>query len=370
MVSFEPSEEQKMIQDMARDFANEQLRPQARECDENDTIPDDILQAGWELGMVNAVIPEKYGGAGMERSAVTGALMCEELAWGDLSQAIALLTPALVAYPIMEFGTEEQKEKYLPRFCEQKFYPATSALVEPYFDFDLTQLRTKAEKKGDVYVLNGEKCLVPLGLRAELYLIWASLEGKPGYENVAGFIVEKGGSGLVLGEREKNMGLKALETAELKLENLEVPAENRLGGEQGCDFARIASQSRVALTAMATGVARASYEYAREYAKERVAFGEPIAYRQAIAFMLAEMAWEVDSTRLLAWEAGWELDAGKDTGFKDAYLAKMYADQMVVWVTDCGVQILGGHGYIREHPVEMWLRNGRGFACFEGLAIV
>jgi len=370
MVCFMPSEDQKMIQDMAKDFAVNELRPRSRECDETDSIPGQVLQAGWELGMVNAVIPEKYGGTGMERSAVSGVLMCEELAWGDLSMAMALLAPALFAYPVLEFGTEAQKDKYLPRFCQGKYVKASSALVEPFFDFDLSALRTRAEKKGKGYVINGAKCLVPVGLDAELYLIWASLEDKPGYENVAGFIVEKGADGLKILEREKNMGIKALETAELKLENLEVSEDARLGGEGGCDFKRIASLSRVALTAMSTGVARASFEYARDYAKERVAFGEPIASRQAIAFMLAEMAWEVDATRLLAWEAAWELDTKKPDAFKDAYLAKMYGDQMVVWVTDCGVQILGGHGYIREHPVELWLRNGRGFAAFEGMAMV
>lgn len=370
MVQFQPSEEQKMIQDTARDFALNELRPKARDCDENGVIPSELLDSAWALGLVNAQIPESYGGAGMERSAVSGALMFEELAYGDLSIAMAMQAPALFAYPIIEFGTEEQKKKYLPKFCSEKFFPATSAVVEPFFDFDLAELKCKAEKKGDRYILNGEKCFVPLGLSAELFMIYASIDGKPGYENVGGFIVEKGSKGLTISEREKNMGIKALETAELKLTDLEVPVENQLGGEKGCDFARLMSYSRVALSAMAVGVARSSYEYAREYAKERVAFGEPIAHRQAIAFMLAEMAWEIDAGRLLCWEAAWELDAKKPDAFKDAYLTKLYVDQMVVWVTDCGVQILGGHGYIREHPVELWLRNGRGFASFEGMATV
>jgi alkylation response protein AidB-like acyl-CoA dehydrogenase len=370
MVSFMPSEDQKMIQDMARDFAINEIRSKARDCDEKDTVPESVLQAGWELGMVNAVLPADFGGSGMERSAVTGALMCEELAWGDLSVAMALLAPALFAYPVLEFGTDAQKKKYLPRFCEQKFVRATGALVEPAFDFDLSALKTKAEKKGNAYVINGQKCLVPLGNSSDLYLVWAALDGKPGYENVAGFIVEKGASGLKVLEREKNMGLKALETAELKLDNLKVPAENRLGADQGCNFGRIASLSRTALAAMAAGVGRSSFEYARQYAKDRVAFGEPIAHRQAIAFMLAEMAWEVDAVRLLAWEAAWELDQKREDAFKEAYLAKLYADQSVMWITDCGVQILGGHGYIREHPVELWLRNARGFAIFEGLVTV
>ena len=165
------------------------------------------------------------------------------------------------------------------------------------------------------------------------------------------------------------MGLKALATYELALEGCRIPKENRLGGEAGCDFNRILNYSRVALSAMAVGVARAAYEYSLDYAKQRYAFGEPIAARQTIAFMLAEMAIEIDATRFMAWEAAWELDKGKDAT-KDASLAKMYADDMVLTVTDRAVQILGGHGYIRDHPVELWLRNGRGFVTFDGMAIV
>jgi len=165
------------------------------------------------------------------------------------------------------------------------------------------------------------------------------------------------------------MGIKALATYELSLKNCRVPKENRLGGQKGCDFNRIISRSQVALAAMATGLAKAAFEYSRDYAKERVAFGEPIASRQAIAFMLAEMAIEIDATRLMTWEAAWKLDRKEDTT-KEASLVKAYADDMVIMVTDRGVQILGGHGYVREHPVELWLRNARGFVTFDGMAIV
>ncbi len=170
-------------------------------------------------------------------------------------------------------------------------------------------------------------------------------------------------------EREKNMGIKALATYELSLKDCRVPKSNRLGGEGGCDFVRVLNCSRVALSAMAVGVARGAFEYARDYARERSAFGEPIASRQTIAFMLAEMAIEIDATRLMTWEAAWKLDRGEDAT-KEASLLKSYADDMVLTVTDRAVQILGGHGYIRDHPVELWLRNGRGFATFSGMAIV
>lgn len=369
MISFEPSEEQRMIQDTARDFAANELRPKAHECDEKDEIPESVFQTGWDLGMVNACMPEQCGGAGMQRSAVTGALMCEELAYGDLSIAMGMLAPALFAYPIMDFGTEAQKSKYLGMCAGGGFLKATAAVVEPVMDFDLAALTCVAKKDGPGYTLNGKKCFVPLASQADLFMVYAALDGKPGYENVAGFIVGKGAAGLTISEREHNMGVKALDTAEVTLENVKVSADARLGGDAGCGFAKIMNYSRVALAAMAVGMARASYDYAREYAKERVAFGEPIASRQAVAFMLAEMAIEIEAARCLLLEAAWMLDKGMDA-LRESYLAKMYADQMVMRVCDCGVQVLGGHGYIREHPVELWFRNARGFATFEGMATV
>jgi alkylation response protein AidB-like acyl-CoA dehydrogenase len=173
----------------------------------------------------------------------------------------------------------------------------------------------------------------------------------------------------VIGEREKNMGIKALATYEAVLKDCRVPAANRLGGEQGIDFSRLLNRSRVALAAMAVGVAKAAFEYSRDYAKTRIAFGEPIASRQAIAFMLAEMLIEIDACRFMNWEAAWKLDR-KEDATKEASLTKNYADDMALMVTDRAVQILGGHGYIREHPVELWLRNARGFATFDGMAMV
>jgi len=250
-----------------------------------------------------------------------------------------------------------------------RFCAGSAAVVEPRFDFDLASLTTLARREGGAYVLNGVKCFVPLGSDAEHLLVYARSGDRDGYEGVSGFLVEKGAVGLQLHEREKNMGLKALATHEITLENCRVPAANRLGGDAGCDFAKLMNYSRVGLAAMAVGVARAAFEYARDYAKDRRAFGVAIAQKQAIAFMLAEMALEIDATRLLTWEAAWKLDRGEDAT-REAYLAKNYAANMVLKATDNAVQILGGHGYIREHPVELWLRNGRGFAAFEGLVML
>jgi len=364
MISFSPSEEQQMIINTVSGFAVNEMRKLYRECDENGEIPAEIIDKAWEFGLIASSIPEKYGGFGSEHSAITGALVAEELAWGDLSIAMHILCPALVAFPILEAGSEEQKRKYLPLFCGEVYKQATAALIEPRFNFDPHAVTTTARLDGNEYVLSGEKCYVPLVAGADLMLVYACQDGA-----TQGFIVENGASGLELGEREKNMGLKALATYELALKDCRIPKENRLGGEAGCDFNRILNYSRVALSAMAVGVARAAYEYSLDYAKQRYAFGEPIAARQAIAFMLAEMAIEIDATRFMTWEAAWELDRGKDAT-KDASLVKMYADDMVLTVTDRAVQILGGHGYIREHPVELWLRNGRGFVTFDGMAIV
>ncbi len=364
MISFSPTEEQKMIISMVRQFASEEMRKVYRQCDETGDIPDSLIDTAWKMGLISSNIPEEYGGAGGGHSAITGSLLSEELAWGDLSIAMHILCPALFAYPILEMGTEVQKKKYLPLVCGETYRAVSLALIEPRFDFDPHSLSTTARLEGNEYALNGEKCYVPLAADAKLLLVCAKENG-----STQGFIVEKGTKGLEIGEREKNMGIKALATYELRLKNCRVPKESRLGEQNGCDFNRIINCSRVALSAMATGVARAAFEYSRDYAKERVAFGEPIASRQAIAFMLAEMAIEIDATRLMTWEAAWKLDR-KEDATKEASLVKLYADDMVVMVTDRAVQILGGHGYVREHPVELWLRNGRGFATFEGMAIV
>ncbi len=363
MISFSLTEEQKMLVTAVRRYAERELRKAMRDADESGTLPDNLMSAGWELGLTPSSIPEAYGGFG-EHSALTGALYAEELAWGDLSAALNLLAPNLLVIPLLEYGTDSQKENLLPQFCDMEFVPATAALLEPHITFDPHNLRTTAEKQGDRYRLNGKKVYVPLAADATHILVYADDGG-----STQAFIVPKDTPGLTIGEREKNMGIKALPTYSITLENCTIPAENKLGGEAGINFTRLLNFSYVALGAMAVGIAKASYEYAKEYAKEREAFGEPIASRQAIAFMLADMAIDIDAARLMVWEAAWKLDRGEDAT-TEAALVKKFADDMVMTVTDGGVQVLGGHGYIREHPVELWFRNGRGFATFTGMAMV
>jgi acyl-CoA dehydrogenase len=368
MYSFEPTEEQQSIIDTVRDFAKSEMRPKSMEADEKDALPQGFLQKSWDLGLAVGALPEAFGGSGIERSAVTGALLAEELGYGDVAMGIATLVPATVAYTIADYGTDEQKKKYLPLFTGSSFPKATSALIEPSMDFDPTELQTTATKKGSGYVLSGKKCLVPLGLGAELYLVFAR-EGGNGFENVQAFLVPSGAKGLTVSEREKNMGVKALDTVRLTLDDVEIPADAKIGGDKGINFEKTLSYSRVALSALAIGVSRAALDHSVTYAKERTAFGEPIGQRQAVAFMVADMALEIDAMRVLVWEAAWQLDKG-GPATQETYLAKMYTDKNALKVTDNAVQVMGGHGYIRENPVEGWLRHARGFVTFDGMALV
>ncbi len=365
MYSFEPTEEQRMLVDAVGKYAANDLRGAAREAEEGGELSRKLISKGWELGLLQASVPESYGGFG-ERSAVTGALAVEEMAFGDLAGALAVLTPSLFGTPILLAGNEEQKQTYLPKVIEGAWNPYTAALIEYSFDFDPNALITMATVSGDHFILNGEKAFVPFAKDADFILVYADLNGK-----TQGFIISKNAQGLTISdEREKLMSLNALPLYRVTLDSVKVPASDRLGGTSGHDFAPILASMRVATAAAAVGVAKAAFEYSMNYAKEREVFGVKVAQKQAMAFMLAEMRTEIEASRLLTWEAAWKLDHAKEDAFTEAYLASTGASDMAMMVTDRAVQILGGHGYIREHPVEMWMRNGRGFATFTGLAIV
>ncbi len=365
MYSFEPTEEQQMLIEAVGKYASNDLRTAAHDAEESRELPKKLVSKGWELGLLQASIPEAYGGFG-ERNAVTGVLAVEQMAFGDLAGSLAVLTPSLFATPILLAGSEEQKQTYLPKVIEGDWTPYTAALIEYAFDFDPNALKTMASTIGDHFILNGEKAFVPFAKDAEAILVYADLDGK-----TQGFIIPKDAEGLTISdEREKLMSLNALPLYRIKLDSVKVPVSDRLGGASGHNFEPVLASLRLATAATAVGVANAAFEYSKNYAKEREAFGVKIAQKQAIAFMLAEMRTEIEASRLLTWEAAWKLDQGKDDVFTEAYLAAVGAADMVMMVTDRAVQILGGHGYIREHPVEMWMRNGRGFATFTGLAIV
>ncbi|MBN2158502.1 MAG: acyl-CoA dehydrogenase family protein [Spirochaetes bacterium] len=362
--SFGLSEEQRTMKETVARLIKDVVADNAHDMDEKKAIPADFIQKVWELGATISVIPEDFGGYGMDYSPIMNAIILEELAYGDMALAVASTLPSMFLYPILEMGTDDQKKKYLPLYCDATFKPCTIAINEPRFRFDPVSMETKAEKKGGSYVINGKKCFVPMAKDAGHMLVAADVSGKPSL-----FIVAKDNPGVKLGEREKNLGIYALESYPVTFENCEVPAADMLGGDNGCNFEAFLQKTRTGLCAIGTGVSRASFEYARDYSKERVQFGEPIASRQSVAFMIAEMAYEVDGMRLLTWKAASMLEAGMDAK-RESYLAKLFAGDMTMKITDYGVQVLGGHGYVRDHPVERFYRNGRGIAILEGMATV
>jgi alkylation response protein AidB-like acyl-CoA dehydrogenase len=364
MYSFEPSDEQKMLVEAVSRYAANDLRPKAREAEEESSLPAGLVEKGWELGLLQASIPEKYGGFG-EYSALTGVLAVEEMAYGDMAGALAVMTPALFALPILLAGSEEQKQTYLPLVIEGEWQPYTAAMIEPKFNYDPQDLATTAIENDDHYLIDGEKSYVPYAPQAAGMIVYANLDGKS-----QAFILPPGVEGVEVGERQKLLGLNAMPVYSVKFNQVKVSKANRLGGLQGHALEPILDATWLALAALGLGVSRAAFNYARDYAKEREVFGVKVAQKQAIAFMLAEMATEIEAIRLLTWEAAWMVDNGKEERSKQAYLAHLGAADMAMMVTDRAVQILGGHGYIREHPVELWMRNGRGIATLTGLAVL
>jgi alkylation response protein AidB-like acyl-CoA dehydrogenase len=261
-------------------------------------------------------------------------------------------------------GTEEQKTSLLPPVVEGNWKPYAAAFIEPDFDFYPAEMRTTATRNAHGFVIQGVKTMVPFADRAEGMIVYANDDGK-----TQAFVIPPRSDGLSVGEREKLLGLGALPLFTVTFDSVHVSEEARLGGAVGHDPAPLVAAAQTAVAAMAVGLSRASLDYALNYAKEREVFETPIAQKQSIAFSLAEMAIEIEAIRLLVWEAAWRQDAGLDAS-KEAYLALCGASDMAMMVTDRAVQILGGHGYIREHPVERWMRNGRGIATFPGLAMV
>ena len=369
MVSFEPSEEQAMVKETIAGFAVDQIEPLMRDCDESGEISQDLVKTGWELEIISSSVPEEYGGFGEAPSALTGAIAYEELAHGDLSTAMHILSPTVMAYSVLLEGTDVQKQSLLPVFCGDEFKPAAAALVEPRYNFCPSLLQTTATRDGEEYILKGRKCLVPLAADSDNLLVFATTDPGAGFAGVEAFVVPRGADNVVVGEREKNMGLKALATYEVALNDARVPLSAKLGDGRGVDYLDLLSRSRLALAALAVGMMRRAAEHSRDYAKERIAFGEPIGSRQAIAFMIAEMFMETDATRMLLWEAAWKCDRGEEFA-KEAALAKNYAAEKCMKVCDGAVQVMGGHGYVRDNLPELWFRNARAFSTLEGMVMV
>ncbi len=364
MISFGMTEEQELVRDTLRDFAAEVVRPLARACDENAGIPDDFLESVWELGLTTTQIPESYGGGGESRSPVTNAIILEELGYGDAALTLAALAPSQFVNTILDLGSEEQKKQYLPLFCREKFHVGSLAIAEPAPLADPLRPATIAEAKGDGFVISGSKSFVVLGDRASHFIVVARNS-----ENVDAFIIARDTAGLTISEPELNMGMRGLTTVRIDLHQVEVAASDRLGGEAGCDVQRIVNNSRAAISAVLVGLSRAVLDYCVPYSKDRVAFDEPISKKQSIAFRLAEMHIEIEAMRNLSWQAASFLEHGEDAT-RESRLARTYSSEKSMWIADNGVQVLGGHGFVRENLVELWFRSARTLSVLEGSVAV
>lgn len=345
------SEEQQMMRDTLQRFAKDALRPAAHDADGEATFPADIRAAALELGLNFYAVPEALGGMAAEQSVVTNVLAAEDLGYGDFTLGAAILTPMSVANALTRWGSKEQQEKYLPAFAEEQPPIATFAVQEATPAFNPLQLKTTAKRDGTGYLLSGEKTLVLLGQDAELLLVAAQLDGRP-----AVFIVEGGSKGIGFME-DPAMGLKAGETVKMQLSN--VPAQ-KLGGDD-FDYQAFLDLGALAWCALAVGTCNAVLDYVSQYANERVAFGEPISHRQSVAFMIADMAIETDAMRILVWNAASLAEAGKPF-HREAYLARLLCAEKSMKIGNDGVQIVGGHGFTKEHPVERWYRDLRATA--------
>lgn len=352
------TEEQQMMRDSVRSFASEVLRPRGEEADAAQATSDETLAAALELGLNFFAVPESLGGAASERSPVTTMLIAEDLAWGDMGQAVAILSPMSVANALTQWGSAEQQARYLPAFAGEQPPKAAIAVTEPHLMFDPMKLKTTATRQGDGYVLNGTKALVPLAAEAELFLVAAQTENGP-----AVFIVEGGSEGLSAGE-DPSMGIRASAQRPLILENVKVSVAQRLGGDD-FDYRKFVDLGTLAWCALAVGNAQAVLDYVIPYCNERKAFGEPISHRQAVAFLIADMAIEVDAMRMLTWRAVSRAEQGKDFQ-REAYLARILVKEKAMKIGTDGVQLLGGHGFTHEYPVERWYRDLRAVGVLFG----
>jgi alkylation response protein AidB-like acyl-CoA dehydrogenase len=369
MIAFDLTEEQREMRDLAHRFAEKEIRPIAAEFDEQEKVPWEVIRKAHQAGFLSYYIPEKYGGGGIT-DMITHCLVDEEIFWGCAGVGTILGGTSLCATPILIAGTEDQKAKYLSQFCDpQQPKLGAFALTEPSAGSDPASLSTQARREGNAYVLNGYKTFITNAGIADIYVIFATVDISLGYRGITAFIVEKDTPGLIPGKKEKKMGIRASQTATLALEDLRVPVENRLG-EEGEGFAiamNTFEHTRTHIAIAGVGLARAAYEYALQYAQERVQFGKPIIKHQAIAFKLADMATQIDAARLLTWRAAYLADQGTPCT-KEASMAKAFAADVAMKVTTEAVQILGGYGYMREYPVEKWMRDAKIMQIYEGTA--
>jgi alkylation response protein AidB-like acyl-CoA dehydrogenase len=367
LFDLQPSDEQQMLRDSVRDFATDRLRPVAEAADAACATPPELLSQANELGLTMVGVPEELGGAVQERSATTTVLMAEALARGDMGIAVACLAPAAVSTAISLWGDAQQQATYLPEFVGEDVPSAALAVMEPRPLFDPFNLQTTARASGGGYVLSGVKALVPRAGDAELFVIAADLAGN-GPARPSLFIVESKTPGITF-EADPGMGIRAAATGRLVLEDVQLPVTALLGGGRPEVFAECIALARLSWCALAVGTGQAALEYVSDYVKERKAFGEPISNRQAVAFTVANMAIELDGLRLATYRAAGRVDQGLECS-REVALARWLCANRAMQIGSDAVQMLGGHGFVKEHPVERWYRDLRAAGLMEGALLV
>ena len=359
------TEEQNLLQKSVRDFAEAEVKPHAKEIDESGRFPRDNFKKAAELGLTGVAVPDDSGGAGMDH--VSYAIVIEEISRVCASTGVILsVQNSLYCDPILRFGTDEQKQKFLVPFARGEKI-GCYALTEPQAGSNAAALTTKAVRKGDTYVINGTKAWITNGGAADAAIVYVNTQPEKAEKGITALVVEKGTPGFAVGKEEKKLGINATACTELSFTDCEVPIGNRIGNEgEGYKVAlSTLDGGRIGIAAQATGIAQGAFEAALSYAQQRQAFGHPISDFQAIQFMLADMATEIDAARLLTRRAAWKQDSGARFTM-EASIAKLFASEMSTRVTHKAIQIHGGYGYSREYPVERNYRDARITEIYEG----
>jgi acyl-CoA dehydrogenase len=364
VVDFTLTDEQKDMRDMAHDFAEKEIRPVAWEYDKDGTWPQDIINKAWELGLMNTHLPEEYGGPGLDY--LTGCVIEEEIGWGCSGIGTSLSCNGLATAPIILGGSEETKKKYLGMLTEEPKL-ASFCLTEPDAGSDVSGMRTTAVKKGDEYVINGTKCFITNGGYADYYTVYAKTDKEAGHRGISAFVVDRNLDGVTVDKKEDKLGQRASNTATISFNDVVIPAENLLAEEnKGFKLAMMTlDRTRPGVAAMAVGIARAAFEFARDYSKERVQFGVPIAMHQAIQFIIADMATKIEAGRLLTWQGAAMLDQGQRNTLASSHAKRFAADSAMEITTDA-VQVYGGYGFIKDYPVEKLMRDAKIMQLYEG----
>jgi alkylation response protein AidB-like acyl-CoA dehydrogenase len=363
LISFELTEEQEIARSTVREFAGQVLRPLARQADVDGRIDDETLDQLWSLGIVQSMIDQD--GDEPEQSAILGALLLEELGWADAAFGVALASPLGFVRAVKEQGSAAQKEALLPQFAGDRYQAAAIALTEPGLIANgIDALSTRAEADPAGYRLSGAKIQVPLGGRCSHFLVIAEHDGKPD-----AFIVPRDAPGVTVDDGDRQVGLAGVASVTVRFDNVVLGHEARLGENRGCDVQRIVDAARVGASSILVGVCRGVYDHSVEYTKERHVHGSALARKQSVAFRLVDMFVETEASRWMCRRAATEIDKG-EPATRSASLAQSYTRQQATWITDEGVQLMGGHGFMRANPVELWFRNARTLSMLEGVASV